>query len=83
MPRGFVFVDSIRIPQRIIDGDFPGWLRDAMNARHMSARMVGLQAGINPLSVKQLLYGGRQPTLITTIALLRLLGGGSDDESPW
>jgi hypothetical protein len=65
-------VGSTQIPQRIIDGDVAGWLREEMNARRMSARMVGLRAGINHSSVTKLLYGGRQPTLTTTVALVRL-----------
>jgi hypothetical protein len=68
-------VENIQIPQRIIEGDVAGWLRDEMNARRMSARMVGLRAGINHSSVTKLLYGGRQPTLTTTVALVRLFGG--------
>jgi hypothetical protein len=67
-------VESIQIPQRIIEGDVAGWLRDEMNARRMSARMVGLRAGINRTSVTKLLHGGRQPTLTTTVALVRLFG---------
>ena len=33
-------MDTIRIPQRIVDGDFAGWLRAAMKSRRMSARMT-------------------------------------------
>ena len=67
-------MESIQIPQRIIEGDVAGWLHDEMNARRMSARMVGLRAGINHTSVTKLLHGGRQPTLTTTVALVRLFG---------
>ena len=74
-------MDSIRIPQRIVDGDFAGWLRDAMNARRMSARMVGLRTGMNHSTVTRLLYGYRQPTLTNTILLLRLFGDDTRDQS--
>jgi hypothetical protein len=74
-------MDSIRIPQRIVDGDFAGWLRDAMNARRMSARMVGLRTGMNHSTVTRLLYGYRQPTLTNTILLLRLFGDDARDQS--
>lgn len=67
-------MDNMRIPARILEGDFAGWLRDAMNERGMSPRMVGLQAGIDPRCVAQILYGGRDPTIATALALLRLLG---------
>jgi transcriptional regulator with XRE-family HTH domain len=80
VPEGGHELDSIRIPQRIVDGDFAGWLRDAMNARHMSARMVGLRTGINHSTITRLLYGYREPTLATTIALLRLFGDGETDQ---
>jgi hypothetical protein len=65
-------VDDIRIPARIVEGDFRGWLRDAMNAKHMSPRMVGRQTGMDPTAVARLLYGGRQPTLMTLMALINL-----------
>jgi transcriptional regulator with XRE-family HTH domain len=73
-------LDSIRIPQRIVDGDFAGWLRDAMNSRRMSARMVGLRTGISHSTVTRLLYGYREPTLATTLALLRLFGDDVTDQ---
>jgi hypothetical protein len=69
-------VDDIRIPTRIVEGDFRGWLSDAMNAKHMSPRMVGRQTGLDPTAVARLLYGGRQPTLMVLMALIDLF----DDE---
>ena len=72
MPEGGTTLDSIQIPARVLAGDFTGWLRDAMAARRMSARMVGLRTGINHSTVTRLLYGYRQPTLTTFIALVQL-----------
>lgn len=66
-------MESLDIPQRILAGDFAGWLRDAMKARGMSARMVGMRTGINHSTVTRLWHGERQPTLATAMALLRLL----------
>jgi transcriptional regulator with XRE-family HTH domain len=60
------------VPSRVLGGDFAGWLRDAMDARRMSARMVGLRTGINHSTITRLLYGHREPTLTTLLALLRL-----------
>jgi hypothetical protein len=57
----------VHIPPRILEGDFAGWLRDAMNERGMSPRMLGLQAGIDPRCVAQILYGGREPTIATAL----------------
>ena len=67
-------MNGIEIPARIIDGDFAGWLRDAMTARRMSGRMVALRTGINHSTITRLLYGYREPTLTTLLALLRLFG---------
>lgn len=67
-------MDDIRIPPRIIDGDFAGWLRDAMASRRLSARVVGMRTGINHSTITRLLHGGREPTLATVLALLRLFG---------
>ena len=67
-------MDNVSIPPRILEGDLAGWLREAMAERRMSARMVGLRTGINHSTITRLLYGDRQASLTTTIALLRLLG---------
>jgi transcriptional regulator with XRE-family HTH domain len=67
-------LDSIGIPPRILGGDFAGWLRDAMRARRLSARAVGMRTGINHSTVTRLLHGERQPSLATAVALMRLLG---------
>ena len=67
-------MESLDIPPRILEGDFAGWLRDAMTARGMSARMVGMRTGINHSTVTRLMHGERQPTLATAMGLLRLLG---------
>jgi len=69
MPKGLV-LDGIHIPRRVLEGDFAGWLRDAMNERGMSPRTVGLHAGVDPRWVSGILYGGRQPTIATAFALL-------------
>ena len=73
-------MDSIRIPQRIVDGDFAGWLRDAMDSRRISARTVGLRTGMDHSTMTGLLYGHREPTLATTIALLCLFGDDVTDQ---
>jgi transcriptional regulator with XRE-family HTH domain len=84
-------VDSYRIPSRVLDGDFAGWLRDAMRARRLSARLVGMRTGINHSTVTRLLQGERQPSLATALALLRLLGSPPEgdeltdgpEKDPW
>lgn len=67
-------MDGIHIPTQVLEGDFAGWLRSAMNERAMSPRMVGLRAGVDPRWVSRILYGGRQPTIATAFALLRFFG---------
>ena len=71
MPEGGTTLDNIQIPARVVAGDFTGWLRDAMNEWGMSPRLVGLRAGIDPRRVTQILYGGREPSIETALALLR------------
>jgi hypothetical protein len=75
-------MDSIGIPPRILGGDFAGWLSDAMQARRMSARMVGLRSGIDHSTVTRLVKGERQPTLATAVALLRLLSSAAANQEP-
>ena len=65
-------MNGIEIPARVINGDFAGWLRDAMLARGMSGRMVALRTGINHSTITRLVYGYREPTLTALLALLRL-----------
>ncbi|HYM51907.1 MAG TPA: helix-turn-helix transcriptional regulator [Candidatus Dormibacteraeota bacterium] len=71
-------MDSIGIPPRILDGDFAGWLREAMAARHVSARGVARRTGINQSTVTRLSLGEQQPTLTTAVTLLRLLNPRDD-----
>jgi transcriptional regulator with XRE-family HTH domain len=66
-------LSSILIPPRIVDGDFAGWLREAMAARRLSARVVAMRTGIDHSTITRLLQGVRKPTLTTAVALLRLL----------
>jgi transcriptional regulator with XRE-family HTH domain len=73
-------MNNIRIPQRIVDGDFAGWLREAMKARRMSARMVGLRTGVNHSTITRLLHGYREPTVATLIRLLRLFDDEATDQ---
>ena len=68
------FDRALALPPRIVQGDFAGWLRDAMAERRVSARMVATRTGINHSTVTRLLHGDRQPTLATVIALLQLFG---------
>jgi transcriptional regulator with XRE-family HTH domain len=61
------------IPRRILDGDFAGWLRDAMAARNMSQRMLAHRAGISHSTVYRLAMGEAVPTLATAVAVIRVL----------
>lgn len=73
-------MDSYRIPPRIMNGDFAGWLRDAMAARRLSARVVGMRTGINHSTITRLLQGGRDPSLTTLVTLLRLFASEPSEE---
>ncbi len=65
--------EAIRVPARILEGDFSGWLREAMASRRMSQRMLAALSGIDHTSVSRLLSGDRQPSLGTALALIRVL----------
>ena len=69
------------LPERIVAGDVSGWLRDAMAERRLSARVVGMRTGINHSTITRLLGDdGRQPSLATIVALLRLFGAQQRSE---
>ena len=70
---GDTFLESISIPPRVLAGDFGGWLRDAMQARGISTRMLALRTGLDHTTISRLMSDDRQPTLSTAIALLRIL----------
>ncbi len=66
-------MDSLGIPSRVLEGDFAGWLREAMAARRLSTRMLAIRAGIDHSTIYRLATGDRQPSLATAVALLRVL----------
>jgi transcriptional regulator with XRE-family HTH domain len=67
-------VDDMRIPPRIVAGDFSGWLRDAMAARRLSTRALAMRTGLDHSTIYRLALGARAPSLATAVALLRILG---------
>jgi transcriptional regulator with XRE-family HTH domain len=65
---------GIHLPQRIVDGDFGGWLRDAMRVRRLSTRAVAMRTGVDHTTISRLMRNAREPVLSTAIRLLHLLG---------
>ena len=65
---------GLHLPQRIVDGDFGGWLRDAMRTRRLSTRAVAMRTGVDHTTISRLMRNAREPVLSTAIALLRVLG---------
>jgi transcriptional regulator with XRE-family HTH domain len=65
---------SVALPPRVLDGDFAGWLRDAMAERGMTTRGLSMRTGIDHSTISRLMQGDRDPMLATTIELLRVLG---------
>lgn len=68
-----VDVDDLFLPGRITDGDFGGWLREAMAERRISQRALAMRSGINHSTISRLLARGRMPSLSTAIAIVRVL----------
>jgi transcriptional regulator with XRE-family HTH domain len=66
-------MDDLILPSRIADGDFGGWLRDAMAERRISQRTLAMRTGINHSSISRLLNGSHLPSLGTAIAILKVL----------
>ena len=66
---------SLAVPARMLEGDFAGWLRDAMASRGMSQPMLAALSGIDHISVSRLASGEQQPSLGTALALVRVLEG--------
>ncbi len=66
-------MDDLTLPSRIADGDFGGWLRDAMAERRMSQRALAMRTGIDHSTISRLIDRGRVPSLSTAIAIIRVL----------
>lgn len=64
---------SDRVPAQWWEGEFASWLRQAMDDRDLSMRMLSMRAGINHSTICRLLKGDRDPSLTTALALLRVL----------
>ncbi len=66
-------VGDIAVPARMLEGDFAGWLREAMASRGISQRMLAVLSGIDHSTISLLARGERQPSLGTALALIRVL----------
>lgn len=69
-----MLVDDLFLPRRISDGDFNGWLRDAMAERGLSQRALAMRTGISHSTISRLITGDRIPSLSTAIAIVKVLG---------
>ncbi len=61
------------MPPRVLNGDFAGWLRDEMQSRRMTGRMLAVRAGVDHTTIYRLSLGERQPSLATAVAIIRVL----------
>ena len=81
-------VTDLVLPSRISEGDFGGWLRDAMADRRMSQRVLAMRSGVDHSTISRLLGPvPRMPSLSTAIAIVKVfsvpnLGEGSG-RPPW
>ena len=67
-------MDDLFLPSRIIDGDFGGWLREAMTDRRITQRALAMRTGIAHSTISRLLAHGAKPSLSTAIAIVKVLG---------
>jgi transcriptional regulator with XRE-family HTH domain len=70
-------VDDLFLPSRITDGDFGGWLRDAMAERRISQRTLAMRTGLDHSTISRLLKHGTSPSFGTAIAIIKILRPGS------
>ena len=67
-------MDDLVLPSRITEGDFGGWLRDAMADRQISQRALAMRTGLDHSTISRLLAPvPRVPSLSTAIAIVRVL----------
>ena len=66
-------MDELILPSRIINGDFSGWLRDAMAERRITQRALAMRTGIDHSSISRLLARDRIPSLSTAVAIVKVL----------
>jgi transcriptional regulator with XRE-family HTH domain len=66
-------VRDLTIPRRVAEGDFGGWLQEAMADRRMSQRVLAMRSGTNHSTISRLIKGQRAPSLPTALAILRVL----------
>lgn len=74
--------DRLVIPQRVVDGDFAGWLRDAISERGITTRVLEMRAGVDHTTISRLMRGANAPTLATAVALLRALAPTTLNDGP-
>ena len=66
-------VDDLLLPSRISDGDFGGWLRDAMAEQRISRGTLAMRTGLDRSTISRLLTNGRSPSFDTAIAIIKIL----------
>jgi transcriptional regulator with XRE-family HTH domain len=62
------------IPEAWLEGSFAEWLGARMLDRGVTQRMLAMRAGVSHATISRLLKGDRQPSLVTALALLSVLG---------
>ena len=67
-------MDYVVLPKRIADGDFSGWLREAMAERRVTQRALAMRTGVNHSTISRIVSGKRVPSLRTAIAIFAVVG---------
>ncbi len=67
-------MDYVALPKRIVDGDFSGWLREAMAERRVTQRALAMRSGVHHSTISRILSSDRIPSLTTAIAIFAVLG---------
>jgi transcriptional regulator with XRE-family HTH domain len=71
-------VEGLLLPVQVAEGDFGGWVRDAMARRGISQRVLAMRTGVSHSTISRLVTGDRTPSLSTALAIIRVLAGPPD-----
>lgn len=70
-------MNDLVLPAQVTEGDFGGWVREAMARRGISQRVLAMRTGISHSTISRLVAGNRTPSLPTALAIIRVLAAPS------
>ena len=68
-------MEGLLLPAQVAEGDFGGWVREAMARRGISQRVLAMRTGVSHSTISRLVTRNRTPSLPTAVAIIRVLAG--------